>query len=135
MNPKTGKIHFTPKALLKNPLGLVILLLLFLFFSNVFTMWGEAFSGNIPYGSQENFQTYNGEFKHTLILSKFTTAEEEIEELTNNFETFKKDNPEFENLKLYRTSNYYNIKWWMFWKWYRYFETGHIRQYPYLDTK
>ncbi|RNL54223.1 hypothetical protein D7004_09030 [Pedobacter jejuensis] len=98
-------------------------------------MWGEVFSGRSPYGSSEDFQTLNGEFKYTLKMSKFTTAEEELLELNNAFDKFKEENTLFQKAILYRTSEYYNINVWKLWKWYRYFETSHILSYPYLENK
>ncbi|MFN0254149.1 hypothetical protein [Pedobacter ureilyticus] len=134
MTAKTSKITFTPRELVRKPSTIIILVLLILFFSNVFTMWTEAFAGNTPYGSSEDFQTLDGGFKYTLVLSKFTTADEEIAILNEAFDKFKKEYPKHINNTLYRTSDYYNINAWMFWKWYRFFETGHIRAYPHLDT-
>ena len=135
MTTKANKITFSPQALVREPSTVIILILLTIFFSNVFTMWGEALSGNTPYGSSEDFQTLDGEFKYTLVLSKFTTADEEIATLNDAFSKFKKEYPQLTNTTLYRTSDYYNINAWMFWKWYRFFETGHIRAYPYLENE
>lgn len=120
---------------LQKPSELIILLLLIIVFGNVFTMWGDAFAGRTPYGSSEDFQTLDGEFKYTLILSKFTTTEEELLEMNTAFNKFKEEHPLYKDSKLYRTSEYYNINVWMFWKWYRYFETGHIMSYPYLSAE
>ncbi|RZL34573.1 MAG: hypothetical protein EOO96_09340, partial [Pedobacter sp.] len=132
MTTKPGKITFTPRKMIRKPSSILILLLLIIVFSNVFTMWGETFLGRSPYGSSEDFQTLNGEFKYTLVLSKFTTPKEEITTLNDEFNKFKKEYPQHANSTLYRTSEYYDINVWMFWKWYRFFETSHIRAYPYL---
>ncbi len=66
-------------------------------------------------------------------MKKFSTAEEHLIELNGAFNLFKKENPLFKNAVIYRTNEYYNINVWKFWKWYRYFEKGHILNYPYLE--
>lgn len=135
MKFRIGSAVIYPFELVRKPANIIITVLLIIVFGNVFTMWGDVFSGRLPYGSSEDFQTLNGEFKYTMIMSKFTTAEEELSELNNAFDSFVKDHPTFKNAIIYRTSEYYNIHVWMFWKWYRYFEKNHILQYPYLDLK
>lgn len=135
MKFKIGNVSFFPLEVVRKPSNLIILLLLIIIFSNVFTMWGETLSDRRLYGSSEDFQTLNGEFKYTLIMSKFTTAEQESLELNNAFDRFKYENTLFKNALLYRTSEYYNINVWKFWKWYRYFGTSYILSYPYLENK
>ena len=135
MKFKIGNITFFPSELVRKPSHIILNIILIIIFSNVFTMWGEALSGRTPYGSSEDFQTLNGEFKYTLMMSKFTTAEEELFELNKAFDRFKDDHPLSKNATIYRTSEYYNINVWQFWKWYRYFETSHILSYPYLEKK
>ncbi|WP_148042778.1 hypothetical protein [Pedobacter jejuensis] len=135
MKFKIGNVSFFPFEVIRRLSYLILFLFLVIFFSNVFTMWGEVFSGRSPYGSSEDFQTLNGEFKYTLKMSKFTTAEEELLELNNAFDKFKEENTLFQKAILYRTSEYYNINVWKLWKWYRYFETSHILSYPYLENK
>ena len=119
MKFKIGTITFVPLEVIRKPSGILSLLLLFIFFSNVVVMWGDALSNRSPYGSSEDFQTLDAEFKYTLQLSKFTTPEEEILALNNAFDKFKEEHPKYKSAILYRTSEYYNIHAWKFWKWYR----------------
>jgi len=135
MKFKIGNTTFYPGEILKSPLHLTIYVVLGIFFSNVFTGWVEVISGNLPYGSYENFKTLNGEFEQSIMVTKGTTKKKELSVLNNDFNKFKKENPQYKDLILYRTSAYYDIHPWMFWKWYRYFENGPILEYPYLEVK
>ncbi|MCZ4244799.1 hypothetical protein [Pedobacter punctiformis] len=137
MKFKIGTVTFFPGELIRSPKHLIICLLLFIFFSNVLTMWGGAFSGRTPYGSSENFKTLNGEFEHLVVISKGSnTAEQALLALNNDFNKFKQNNPQYKDLVLYRTSEYYNISPWMFWKWYRYFGVRqYFKKYPFLNDK
>lgn len=130
-----GNTTFFPKELLISPIHLAISVVLFIVFCNVITGWVEAISGNLPYGSFENFQTRNGEFEQSIMVTKGTTKKKELAALNDDFIKFKKENPQYKDLILYRTSKYYDIHPWMFWKWYRYFENGPILEYPYLAAK
>ncbi|KFC22670.1 hypothetical protein IO89_06350 [Epilithonimonas lactis] len=69
------------------------------------------------------------------MVTKGTTKKKELAVLNNDFNQFKKENPQYKGLILYRTNAYYDIYAWMFWKWYRYFENGPILEYPYLEAK
>lgn len=48
MKFKIGEITFFPFEIVRKPFDRLILLLLVIFLSNVFTMWGELFSGRSP---------------------------------------------------------------------------------------
>ena len=135
MKFKIVNTAFYPLEILKSPFHLLICFLLIIIFSNVMTGWVEAISGNLPYGSYENFKTANGEFEQAIIVTKGTTKKKELDVLNNDFNKFKQKNPQYKDLILYRTSEYYNIQPWMFWKWYRYFENGPILEYPYLEAE
>ena len=100
------------------------------------TIWGDAFEGRL-YGYYDTFKTLNGEFEELVIMSsKAIKPEDALSKLDADFEQFKKDNPQYKKLILYRTSKYYNVEPWMFWKWYRYAGLGRseVIKYPYVDT-
>ena len=92
MKFKIGSTTFYPGEILKSPLHLTICIVLGIFFSNVFTGWLEAISGNLPYGSYENFKTLNGEFEQSIMVTKGTTKKKELSVLNYDFNQFKKEN-------------------------------------------
>ncbi|MDF1695726.1 MAG: hypothetical protein P1U56_07850 [Saprospiraceae bacterium] len=75
-------------------------------------------------GTAYNFQTQNKEFVYRSVPTKGSG----VPEMEKTFTKFKAENPQHNDLILYRT---FNKKWWKFWKWGSYF-TGDIWSYPYM---
>ena len=75
-------------------------------------------------GKSYAYQTPNKEFIYHCVPSKGNNEEDMI----RTFEKFKIDNPEFQDLTLYRT---FEKKWWKFWKWREYL-TVERWKYPFL---
>lgn len=72
-----------------------------------------------------HFQTKSGEFETVLISNK---QRDSI--VKKRFERFKANNPEFNQLVLYRT---FKKNCWKFWKWSE-FQYREIYEFPYLES-
>lgn len=79
---------------------------------------------NPTIGKRYGYKTINKEFTYQCMPSKGL----EETDMLSAFESFKKENPEYKELILYRT---YEKQWWKFWKWREYLFVKRW-QYPYL---
>lgn len=77
-------------------------------------------------GQSYSFQTEKQEFTYRCIPSK---GRKEIH-MIRAFNEFKKKNPEYEDLILYRT---FEKKWWKFWNWREYLLVKRWK-YPFLNS-
>ena len=77
-------------------------------------------------GKSYSYQTENKEFAYRCVPSKGT---KEVD-MFRAFERFKTDNPEFQDLILYRT---FRKEWWKFWNWNEYMFSKWWK-YPFIES-
>ncbi|WP_297336602.1 hypothetical protein [Algoriphagus sp.] len=106
----------------KNQLILFISILGFLILTNIFSGYINALTEGI--GTHDLYQTPNAEFQFTSIPSKGRG----INMMKEQFSNFKKENPHYSDLTLYRTCKRNPLK---FWNWHNYL-THKKYEFPYL---
>lgn len=106
----------------KNQLILFISILGFLILTNGFSGYINVLTEGI--GTPYLYQTPNAEFQFTSIPSKGRG----IDMMEGQFSSFKKENPHYSDLTLYRTFKRNPLK---FWNWFNYL-TNEKYDYPYL---
>ncbi len=96
----------------KKWLRISIVIIVLLLLSNFFSVWINVLTEGLF--RTYHYQTENGEFEFTTMPSKGR----DVEMMERNFADFKKINPEYEELELFRTFKRNPLK---FWNWYSYF--------------
>lgn len=109
--------------MIKKRTKISILLIAILVLSNYFSGYINAYTEGLF--ATYLYQTENAEFEFTTMPSKGR----DVAMLERQFSHFKKENPEYNELQLFRTFKRNPLK---FWNWY-YYLTGDMFQYEYMN--